>query len=188
MSKATYLIKRIKNMNFGNMFKTIDMVHEKNHKFKPFIFCDVVWCGLKYQAGYVDYYQFEMYKMNGKERKTVITRGINNAICKKYNDPSSIYKFEDKCVFNEIFNEYLNRDWLKLTIDNLNEFKAIYTETIYYKGYAYKFDENGFVDKTEINNNEYLEKSDSTMIKELTNQETSETKTEEITINEEQGE
>lgn len=72
--------------------------------------------------------------------------------------------------------------------DNLNEFKAIYTETIYYKGYAYKFDENGFVDKTEINNNEYLEKSDSTMIKELTNQETSETKTEEITINEEQGE
>lgn len=66
--------------------------------------------------------------------------------------------------------------------------KQFITETIYYKGYAYKFDENGFVDKTEINNNEYLEKSDSTMIKELTNQETSETKTEEITINEEQGE
>ena len=55
-------MKRIGKMNFGNMFKTIDMVHEKNHKFKPFIFLDVVWCGLKYQAGYVDYYQFEMYK------------------------------------------------------------------------------------------------------------------------------
>ena len=63
MSKVTYLMKRIGKMNFGNMFKTIDMVHEKNHKFKPFIFFDVVWCGLKYQAGYVDYYQFEMYKM-----------------------------------------------------------------------------------------------------------------------------
>jgi len=123
MSKVTYLMKRIGKMNFGNMFKTIDMVHEKNHKFKPFIFFDVVWCGLKYQAGYVDYYQFEMYKMNGKERKTIITRGINNAICKKYNDPASIYKFEDKCVFNEIFNEYLNRDWLKLTGEILSEFK-----------------------------------------------------------------
>ena len=59
-----------------------------------------------------------------KKEKTIITRGINNAICKKYNDPASIYKFEDKCVFNEIFNEYLNRDWLKLTGENLSEFKS----------------------------------------------------------------
>lgn len=123
MGKASYLIKRISKMNFGNMFKTIDKIHERNHKFKPLIFIDVVWCGLRYQAGYVDYYQFEMYKMNKKERQTVITRGINNAICKKYNDPSSIYKFEDKCIFNEIFNEYLNRDWLKITGDNLENFK-----------------------------------------------------------------
>ena len=28
MSKVTYLMKRIGKMNFGNMFKTIDMVHE----------------------------------------------------------------------------------------------------------------------------------------------------------------
>ena len=119
MGKVAYLVKRIGKMNFSNMFKTIDMVKEKNHKLKLNIFIDVVWCGLKYQAGYVDYYQFEMYKMNAKERKTIITRGINNSICKKYNDPKSIYKFEDKCVFNE----YLNRDWLKLTDSNLEAFK-----------------------------------------------------------------
>ena len=123
MGKLSYLVKRISRMNYGGMFKTINQVHEKSGKSKFTTFFDVIWCGLKYQAGYIDYYQFQMYKMNGKERKTVITRGINNAICKKYNDPKAIYKFEDKCVFNELFNKYMNRDWLKLTGENVGEFK-----------------------------------------------------------------
>lgn len=123
MGKVSYLLKRISKMNYGGMFKTINQVHEKSGKSKFTTFFDVIWCGLKYQAGYIDYYQFQMYKMNGKERKTIITRGVNNAICKKYNDPNSIYKFEDKCIFNELFNDYMNRDWLKLTGDNIDEFK-----------------------------------------------------------------
>lgn len=123
MGKVKYLLKRITHMSFSNMFKTINKVHEKNGKWKVKIFFDVIYCGLKYQAGYVDYYQFEMYKMNKKERKTIITRGINNAICKKYNDPSEIYKFEDKCIFNDLFKDYMKRDYLQLTDSNFDEFK-----------------------------------------------------------------
>lgn len=123
MGKVSYLIKRISKMNYGAMFETVNKVHDKSGKNKVITFFDIIGCGLKYQAGYVDYYQFQMYNMNSKERKTIITRGVNNSICKKYNDPKSIYKFEDKCIFNEIFNDYMNRDWLKLTGDNLDEFK-----------------------------------------------------------------
>lgn len=123
MSKISYLIKRITKMSYKEMFHTVSLVHEKSGKNRIITFFDIINCGLKYQAGYVDYYQFRMYDMNRKEKKTIITRGVNNAICKKFNDPSSIYKFEDKCVFNEIFNDYMNRDWMKLTEDNLDEFK-----------------------------------------------------------------
>ena len=80
------MIKRITSMNYGNMFKTIDLVKEKCNKPKFIIFCDMVYSGLRFGAGYVDYYQFQMYNMNNKEKKTIITRGINNSICKKYND------------------------------------------------------------------------------------------------------
>lgn len=121
MSKVTYLIKRISKMNYANFFKTIDQVHEKNGKNKVGIFFDVINCGLKYQAGYIDYYQFEMFKMNKEERKTVITRGINNKITKEYNDMSYAYKFEDKALFNKLFDKYLNREWIFLD-NNLEEF------------------------------------------------------------------
>ncbi len=122
MGKITYLAKRIVKMNYKNFFKTIHQVHQKTGKNKIGIFFDIAACGFKYQAGYIDYYQFEMYKMNRQERKTIVTRGINNKITKKYNNMKEAYKFEDKALFNELFDEYLNRDWILLK-DNEEEFK-----------------------------------------------------------------
>lgn len=122
MGKIKYLTRRIFRMNYKNFFSTIDDVHNKTNKNKLNIFIDIINCGLKYEAGYIDYNLFEMYNMNNKERKTIITRGINNNILKKYNDKTKSYIFEDKAIFNKLYNEYLNREWIYLN-DNYNEFK-----------------------------------------------------------------
>lgn len=122
MKKIKYLIKRICNMNFNNFFNTLNDVHKKIGKNKVYIFFDMIICGFKYQAGYIDYNLFEMYNMNRYERSTVITRGINNEIIKKYNDPEYMKIFNDKIKFNERFNKYLKRDWLELTGNNKKEF------------------------------------------------------------------
>ena len=122
MGKAKYLIKRILKMNYKQFFDTIDTVHSKTNKNKLAIFIDIINCGIKYQAGYIDYNLFEMYNLNKEERKTIITRGINNEILKKYNDQSKAYIFEDKALFNKLYDKYLNREWIYLK-DNLEEFK-----------------------------------------------------------------
>jgi len=123
MGKISYLFKRVTQMNYGNMFKTIDKIHDETGKNKVYLFFDWVNCAIKYGAGYVDYYQFQMYDMNNKERKTIITRGVNNAITKKYNDKNSINKFEDKALFNKLFNKYLNREWIYLKDASIDDFK-----------------------------------------------------------------
>ena len=122
MGKAKYLIKRILKMNYKQFFDTIDTVHAKTNKNKLGIFIDILNCGIKYQAGYIDYNLFEMYNLTKEERKTIITRGINNEILKKYNDQSKAYIFEDKALFNKLYDKYLNREWIYLK-DNLEEFK-----------------------------------------------------------------
>ena len=53
--------------------------------------------------------------------------------------------------------------------ESTKEMKAIYNETIYYKGYAYHFNDNGFVSKDEITDLDVLEKSESTIIKVVEN-------------------
>lgn len=122
MKKIKYLFKRIIGMDYKNFFNTINEVHKKMNKSKIKIFFDIVHCGIKYQAGYIDYNLFEMYKMNDFERKTIITRGINNEFIKKYNNPKYMKYFNSKLEFNRTFNKYLNREWLELNGKNEHDF------------------------------------------------------------------
>lgn len=76
---------------------------------------------------------------------------------------------------------------LRKAIDFDNEKESIklnakYVETIYYKGYAYLFNEEGFIDKREIEDNELLEKTNDKVIK-IIEDETSVTEEIKIDIN-----
>lgn len=124
MDKIKYLFKRITNMNYKKMFTTINEIHKKTNKNRIFLFFDIIMCGFKYQAGYMDYKLYEMYDLNKEQRKTIITRGINNQIIKKYNDPNYIKYFSNKIEFNKKFNKYLLRDWMEITENNFEEFKS----------------------------------------------------------------
>ena len=124
MSKVKYLIKRIFHMNFKSMFNKVDEVHKKTNKNKVLIFLDMVYCGIKYQAGYMDYELFEMYNLNKEQRKTVLTRGKNNAFIKELNDKKYTYKFSSKREFNKTFGKFLNRDWLDFNNVSKEEFNS----------------------------------------------------------------
>lgn len=109
-------------MNFKSMFNKVNEVHKKTNKSKILIFLDMVYCGIKYQAGYMDYELFEMYNLNKEQRKTVLTRGKNNNFIKELNDKKYTYKFSSKREFNKTFGKFLNRDWLDFNNVSKEEF------------------------------------------------------------------
>jgi len=121
MSKIKYLIGRFKSMNFKRLFNTIDQIHKRTRKSKIYLFFDIFNCAIKYQSGYVDYLLFEMWDLNKEERKTVLTRGKNNAFVKYYNNQAYNHLFLNKNEFNETFKKYLNREYIILN-DNKKEF------------------------------------------------------------------
>ena len=83
-------------MNYKSMFERIDVVKKKCNKSKFGIFCDMVWCGMRYGAGYVDYDVIGFYKLNSMQRKTMLTRGINNKFVKKLNEKEYWHLFNNK--------------------------------------------------------------------------------------------
>ncbi|MBO4815374.1 MAG: hexapeptide transferase [Clostridia bacterium] len=125
MDKFNYLLERILKMDYINMFKIVKSISKKTNKNSFIIFMDIIRCGFKYQAGYYDYQEFEFYNLNNNQRETYLTRGKNNNIIKKFNDKSSFYKFENKIVFNKIFNKYLKRNWMVLD-NNFEEFEDFF--------------------------------------------------------------
>lgn len=112
MPSINYLVKRLCTMNYKSMFERINVVKKKCNKSKFMIFCDMVWCGIRYGAGYVDYDVIGFYKLNSKQRKTMLTRGINNKFVKRLNEREYWHLFNNKNEFNEMFREYLKRDFI----------------------------------------------------------------------------
>ena len=112
MPSLSYLFKRLCTMNYKSMFERIDVVKKKCNKSKFGIFCDMVWCGMRYGAGYVDYDVIGFYKLNSMQRKTMLTRGINNKFVKKLNEKEYWHLFNNKNEFDEMFNKYLKRSFI----------------------------------------------------------------------------
>lgn len=122
MKKIKYMIKCIKNLNIKNMFNIIDKLSKKTHKNKFVLTVDIIYCALRYGAGYYDYQEFEFYNLTNKERKTYLTRVKNNNIIKTYNNRDDFYKLDDKGIFNETYKDFIKRDFLIINNDNYDEF------------------------------------------------------------------
>ncbi|MBQ3149885.1 MAG: hypothetical protein IJB86_01420 [Clostridia bacterium] len=114
MGKVKYIISRIKKMNASNMPVLAKKVSDRSGKPRLFVMADMVWCGLRYRAGFTDYELFNMERANGKQRKTYVTRGINDDLVSRYNDAAYRHIFVNKDEFNEMFGDFLHRDWMKI--------------------------------------------------------------------------
>ena len=114
MKKIKYLFKRIMAMDYKRMLRVAKEVSKKAKKPYLYIIFDMIMCGIKYGAGYLDYSLFEMYNLNDKQRSTYLTRGKNNELIVKYNSKEHYNDLDNKVSFNNIFKKYLKRDFVSL--------------------------------------------------------------------------
>lgn len=125
MGRLKYYVRRLSGVDFKTMWKVAGKISQETGRMRLLICIDMVICSLKYQAGYMDYYEFEFYLLNGEERKTFITGGIANAIILKYNRREDRNKFADKSNFNLIFKDLVGRDFIDIrnvSLDEVREF------------------------------------------------------------------
>lgn len=135
MSRISYVLKRLRKMDFSRMRDTARMLHEKTGKSTAWLLMDMGKCALKYNAGYMDYKIAEMHRLNDAQRRTVITRGISNEIVRRMNDKAFWHFFDDKTQFNQTFAKWVQRDWVKvdenLTAERLANFLSNKNEAIF---------------------------------------------------------
>ena len=118
-----YYIKRLFSMNHKQMLTFVDKVHKRSGKNRILIFFDMILCSIKYQAGYMDYYVFCFENLKPSIRKTFITRGVNNQYIRTMNNREYYHLFDNKLEFNQLFQKFLNREYLDLNKSTLEEFQ-----------------------------------------------------------------
>lgn len=114
MSQIKYLLSRIRRLNIRQMLSKAAEIKRKTGRPRLFILIDMVWCGFRYQAGYMDYALFEMYGMNHMQRASVLTRGKNNRYVSALNNKNGWPYFENKINFLKTFSNYIGRRWIDL--------------------------------------------------------------------------
>lgn len=114
MGNIKYILSRAKRMDYKALVKKVNAIHRKINKSHITILIDMAQCTRKYGAGYMDYDLFEMYNLTNEQRDSYITRGRNNDLISQYNNKDYFHIFENKDEFNEKFEKYLKRDWIKV--------------------------------------------------------------------------
>lgn len=114
MPNIKYIFGRIAHMHYGAMLKTARTVHERCGKNTLAALGDIISCGLRYQAGYMDYLVFEFYRLDDAQRATYITRGRNNYYVQLLNPKTNWHLLEDKVEFLKRFDGFHGRAWIDL--------------------------------------------------------------------------
>ena len=114
MSRMQYFRKRLMKMDWKAMWKTTGLLKKRSGKSRIWLMTDMLKCGIKYNAGYIDYKIAQMYRLNDDQRKTVITRGISNEIVRRMNPKEYWHTFDDKAEFNEFFKKWIPRKWIRI--------------------------------------------------------------------------
>lgn len=118
------LWKLIRGMDTKRMRATARKVAGEAGRPTLLIFCDMVWCGFRYQAGYLDYDLFHFWELSGAQRATVLTRGKNNRYVHALNSAAEWDVFDDKPEFFRRFAPYMGRDFLELEEAGAEELEA----------------------------------------------------------------
>ena len=126
MSRLGYMLDRLTKLDWARMWATTKVIQERSGKSRAWLLQDMLRCGLKYNAGYMDYMIAQMYRLDDRQRATVITRGINNGIVRRMNDKAYWQEFDDKAEFNTVFAQWVDRAWIRadehLTLEALRAF------------------------------------------------------------------
>ena len=128
MSRISFFFKRLVRMDWKKMWATTKLLKERSGKSRLWLLADMLRCGIKYNAGYMDYKIAEMYRLNDAQRRTVITRGVSNSIVRRMNDKAYWHFFDDKAQFNTLFARWIPRKWLLITPETKPEELAAITE------------------------------------------------------------
>jgi len=121
MSRYQYFRKRLMKMDWKAMWKTTGLLKKRSGKSRLWLMTDMLKCGIRYNAGYIDYKIAQMYRLNENQRKTVITRGISNEIVRRMNPKEYWHTFDDKAEFNTFFSEWIPRKWIRINEETTPE-------------------------------------------------------------------
>ena len=118
------IFDRFELSSFKRMYENAKAVHEYSGKNTLLILFDMAQCILNDHIGYMEYNLFHFVNKSREKRKTYVNFDYSQYLFKTLNDKEYIDLFNDKLAFNEIFRDYLGRQFLNIENSEYEDFKV----------------------------------------------------------------
>jgi hypothetical protein len=123
MSAGKWLLNKFKDINHDRMNKHIDIIQKNSGKSRFAIRWDMMWNFLTRGTGYTDYFRCNFIELSNKEKDTFATAKRFYKLLAYLNSEEYTVVLSDKLIFNELFREYLHRDFINLRKSSVDDFK-----------------------------------------------------------------
>lgn len=128
MSVTKWLMNKFKDINKERMNRHIEIISEKSGKSKFYILCSMAWNFLTQGTGYTDYFRGNFIDLTREEKKTFATAKRFYKLIDYLNDEEYNIVLGDKLIFDEMFREYLKRDFINLRKSSVEDFEKFLSD------------------------------------------------------------
>lgn len=128
MSVGKWLLNKFKDINHDRMDKHIEIIKNNTGKSKFYIKCSMIFNFLTQGTGYTDYFRGDFINLTKKEKKTFATAKRFYRLLEYMNDELYTVVLSDKLIFNEVFKDYLKRDFINLRKSTVEDFKEFLSD------------------------------------------------------------
>lgn len=117
--------RALRSASLRRMNQNIAAIHRETGANRVRLFCDMVWCSVRYGVGYLDYRVFGFARNRGACRKTFMTSYHNITLTRQFNDRACYDLLNDKIKFCQTWDAFLGRPWLDLRQSTPEEFATL---------------------------------------------------------------
>ncbi len=116
----------LRSLHLRGLTETVDAVRQRWGGSRLLLGLDIVWCALRYGAGFQDYRLFAFESLTGRQRRTYLTRGSNRRLVDRRIRNPCDFSWRDKGTFDRLFLSQLGRPFLDLRVAGPEEFRSFW--------------------------------------------------------------
>lgn len=119
------VVSRARRIDVGSVVHRAQAAAKQHHRSTAVVLADMLWQAGFHETAFQDYVDWDFAMLDAAERRTFMTHPLSQRLSEQFDAPAGRLLFQDKIAFDEKFDEFLGREWLRVesaSVDELRDF------------------------------------------------------------------
>lgn len=123
MSLKSMMFEKVKEINHVKLNQLAKDIGTRNNKSATYVKFDMFRNFIKYGIGYTDYLKGDYINLTKEQKNTYVTTKSFYKILRYLNHPMYTVCMHDKLLFNKIYYDFINRNFIDLRVSTVDDLK-----------------------------------------------------------------